>query len=205
MTRGALQRGKVPWDEDTDKPGFSPCSGTIFSLHPRTAELLPAGPQVGAPVPLLPCPLLCSRPAAGVVITRMPGALERTQGLVKKAAGILPHVCKLRSALRLLLLLFVFLSAPNSLSLCCRYCRPAQKGSNKGVVRAGGWWDSKRPPVLMGRAGTGLALVSEELLHFQLVPGSWCLRMAQPWEGAANATFGAEIFLPTSFGSGFWD
>lgn len=149
----------MPCDEDSDRSGFSPCSGTIFSLHPRTAELLPLGPQVGHPAPLLPCPLLCSRPALGAVIARMPDALERTQGLVKKAAGILPHVCKLRSAFRLLLLLFVFSSVPNSLSLCCCYCRPAQRGSNKGVAmvdgRLGRWDSSGRPPVPPSAHGQG--------------------------------------------------
>lgn len=54
MTRGALQRGKVLCDEDSDRSGFPPCSGTLFSPHPRIAELLPPGPQVGRPAPLLP-------------------------------------------------------------------------------------------------------------------------------------------------------
>lgn len=60
-------------------------------------------------------------------------------------------------------------------------------------------------PALMGRAGTDLALVSEELLHSQLVSGSWLLRMAQPREGAVNGMFSAEIFLIPPFGSSFWD
>ena len=139
----------MPWDENSDRTGFSPGSGTMFSLHPGTAELLPPGPHVGHPAPLLSCPFLCSHPALGAVIARMPNTLERTQGLVKKAAGILPHVCKLRSAFRLPLLLFVFSSVPNSLSLCCHYCRPAQRGSNKGVATVDGrlcWWDSSGRP-----------------------------------------------------------
>jgi len=138
---------------------FLPCSGTIVSLHLRTAELLPPGPQVGCPAPLLPCLLLCSRPALGVVISRMPDALERTQELVKKAAGILPHVCKLRSAFRLLLLLFVFSLVPNSLSLCRRYRGPARRSSNKGVAMADGrlgWWDSSaQPPAPPSTHGQG--------------------------------------------------
>lgn len=60
-------------------------------------------------------------------------------------------------------------------------------------------------PALMGRAGTDLVLVSEELLHSQLVPGSWCLRVAQPREGASTGMFNADIFLTSPFGSGFWD
>lgn len=178
----------------------------MVSLDPRTAELLPAGLQVGGPAPQLPCPLLCSHPAPGAVVARVPGTLENTQGLVKKAAGILPRVCRLRSAFWLLLLLFVFSPVPNSLSLCCRYCRPAQRGSNKGAVMVGGCWSGGTPldvllhlAALMGRAGTDLVLVSEELLCSQLVPGSWCLQMAQPREGAANARFSAEIFLTPRF------
>lgn len=73
------------------------------------------------------CPVLCSHPA-------LPAVLERTQGLVTKSAGTLPRVCKLRSASRLLLLLFVFSSAPNSPSLSCGRCRPARRGTNKGVA-----------------------------------------------------------------------
>lgn len=92
-----------------------------------------------------PCPVPCSHPALPVVTARMPNALERTQGLVTKSAGALPRVCQLRSAFRLLSLLFVFSSAPNSPSL---RCRPARRGTNKGVVMAEpwkGWGDSPGP------------------------------------------------------------
>lgn len=106
----------------------------------------------------------------------MPGAPGRPQGLVKKAAGALPPVCKLSSAFGHLSLLFVFLAVPNGLSPCCRCCRPAWRGPNKGVAMADGWqgsWDSLdglvHLPALRGRAGTSLAWFQRNLC----IP-SWC-------------------------------
>lgn len=154
----------MPWDNkrcsamrtQVDLVSLLLCA--VPSLHPRTSELLPPGPQVGHAAPLLTSPLLCSQPALGAVMSRMPDALERTQGLVKRAAGTLPHVCKVSLVFRLLLLLFVFSSAHNSLSLTCCCSRPAQRGSNKGVVMADvllGLWDSSghhpAPPSTYGQ------------------------------------------------------
>lgn len=172
------------WVRLVSPPAPAPCPFPIPGL-------LPAGPWVGltAPEPLFP--LLCTHPAPGPIAARMPGALGRTQGLVKKAAGISPQVCKLSSAFRHLLLLFVFFAVPDSLSLCCRCCCPAPRGPNKGVAVADGWWGSldglMHLPALRGRAGAGL--VSEEPLHSQLVPGSWCLQVVQHREGAEDGVW----------------
>lgn len=131
----------------------------------------------------------------------MPDALERTQGVVKKAAGILPHVCKLRSAFRLLLLLFtsaLFLAASPYAVAAVALHRVVQTKVWQWLMAAWAGGTSLdvllHLPLLMGKAGTDLLLVTEEL-HSQLVSEGWHLQMAQHREGAANGMLSAEIFL----------
>lgn len=172
-TGEGVRRDALGWEEllchEERCPGIK-TQGHLVPLPALGSQKYRAGPTWA--LGWSPCPVLCSpQPCQW---SWMPNALERTQGLVTKFAGTLPRVCKLRSASRLLLLLFVFSSAFNSPSLSCGCCRPARRGTNKGVAwlsPGGAGGTALVLPLLPGlRTGTDLGCVSPV---FPVASRSW--------------------------------